>query len=145
MRTSRPRGFSLVETLVVLAIVSIALLSITVQTDSSAARQLDAEKKRVGLLIHALSERASILARPHRAVFSRSHLTFYELSPSGWRQIKQSPFEFRHFPNGIFLASSEETTEIDIDAFGAIVPSQMVLRLNHLQVTLSIDALGRWR
>lgn len=143
--TSRPQGFSLIEVLVVLAIVSIALLSVTLQTDSAPFRNLESEKKRLGILVHALSERASILGRTHKVVFGGAEVSFFEFGPLGWRKLDQPPFESRSLSHGVFTRHQGESLEMVIDGFGANDPTEVVLGLDSLRTTISFDAFGRWR
>jgi prepilin-type N-terminal cleavage/methylation domain-containing protein len=76
-QTSPPRGFSLVELLVALAVVAIMLGSVALAVRQPASRALSTEFTRFEEILQVSADRAASLGREHRML----------LGPTGYRVV----------------------------------------------------------
>lgn len=143
MRTLHPRGFSLIEILVVLAIVSIALTTVSLSLFRPASKTFDVELQRLERIIELTSERAILLGREHRLVMASGGYRIEERFLGSWRPISVSPFQARPWSEGLRLGASQ--IDIPISASGAVTESEVVLSFDNQSRRLQIDAVGKFQ
>lgn len=143
MRTLHPRGFSLIEILVVLAIVSIALTTASLSLFRPASKNLDVELQRLERIIQLTSERAVLLGREHRMVMTQEGYRVEERFSGSWQPLSANPFQARPWPEGLRLDASQ--IDIPITAAGAVAESEVALSLGDQSRRLQIDAIGKFQ
>lgn len=141
MRTFLPKGFSLVELLVVLAIVGIMLASISLSTGQSQLRQLETERKRLALLIQATAERSVTLGVDHTILVSSQGLRFFEHRDGRLQELAVAPLQFRPWPDGMSV-QIEGSPELQARATGLFSPTVIHLELAGLRTRAAFNALG---
>lgn len=141
MRTSHPRGFSLIEVLVVLAIISIALTAVSLSLTRPANKSFELELQRFERITLAASERAMMLGRAHRLVMDSQGYQVDEYFMGQWRQVPVSPFERRRWPEPI--SAKESRTEILISPSGPVAEREFSLLSGSREQRLRIDVMGR--
>ena len=143
MRTLHPRGFSLIEILVVLAIVSIALTTVSLSLFRPASKTFDIELQRLERIIQLTSERAVLLGREHRMVMASEGYRVEERFAGSWRPLSATPFQARSWPEGLRLSAIK--IDIPISAAGAVAESEVALSFGDQSRRLQIDAIGKFQ
>lgn len=96
------RGFTLVETLIVLVVIGVALAAVGLGFAGATGRDAEREVERIHLLLQKIAEKAQISGRPHA----------FELLPGGYRTLvadasgqwvadRHSEFGERILPEGL--------------------------------------------
>lgn len=143
MRTLHPRGFSLIEILVVLAIVSIALTTVSLSLFRPASKAFDTELQRLERIIQLTSERAVLLGREHRMVMASGGYRVEERFAGSWRVLSTAPFQARLWPEGLRLSALQ--IDVPISASGAVAESEIALSFGDQSHRLQIDAIGKFQ
>lgn len=141
MQTSAPRGFSLIEVLVVLAIAGILLTGVTISLRQTDTRQLDQELQRLGSIVSLTAERASVTGRDHRLQITESGYRIEQFADLEWTVVTASPFGARQWPRAFQTEPSNAL--VQISAQGLVTPFTFQLSLGSERRQLSLDALGR--
>ncbi|MFO7607366.1 MAG: type II secretion system minor pseudopilin GspH [Desulfurivibrionaceae bacterium] len=105
--SARPRfsgtaGFSLIEVMVVLVIISI-LISLATLTFDSEQEKLADEANRLNALMKIASEEAIMNSREHRVVFTAEGYLFEKLVDGEWRGFDDGLFRPRKLPEDFNL------------------------------------------
>lgn len=141
MRTSHPKGFSLIEVLVVLAIVSIALTAVSLSLSRPAGKAFELEVQRLERISLAASERASMLGRAHRLAIDSHGYQVEERFSGQWRQVPLSPFERRHWPEPI--GTRQSRIEIMVSPSGVVGEREFSLLFGGQEQRFRIDLMGK--
>lgn len=142
MQTSPPKGFSLIELLVVLAIVAVVLVSVSLGPGQSHQRQLETEKKKLALLIQATTQRSATLGIDHTIMISEHGLRFFEHREGQLRELTSTPFQFRSWPSGLSVRVEGNTT-LQAQSIGLFSPAVIHLELAGLHTQAAFNALGQ--
>lgn len=107
------RGFTLLEIMVVLVIISIILTFATLSGDTG-ARQLENEARRLAALLNIASEETIMNSREYRVVFGANGYSFYQFAGAGrWDLIEDDLLRPREFPEGYSLILTLEGEKIE--------------------------------
>ncbi len=138
MRVSRPRGFTMIEVLVVMVIVAVAAVSVTLALRDSHQTQLEREAERLAALLESARAEARVSGVPVR-----------------WRPVSDVSghgFRFEGLPEKIQLPQRWLGDEVQVEIEGApslllgpepLIPAQALrLRLGVYSVRISSDGLA---
>lgn len=142
MPTSPPKGFSLIEVLVTLAIVAIALsglMSITFQR--SHEQILKMEFDRLEQLLKVTTERAVLLGREHRVVMNAIGYHADERFQGQWRTLDTQPFKQYRWSQSARPAAIEQ--ELRIAATGDVSEKEVIFVAADRTLAVRISALGQ--
>jgi general secretion pathway protein H len=114
-RIARPRGLSLIELLVAIAILA-ALYGAAVVAIGSAAgpRVLEREGLRFAALVSTACERAQISGRDYGVHVSRAGYAFSIALADGWRLETTGDLRPRELANGLVLELEREGTQAEL-------------------------------
>lgn len=143
MRTFPPKGFSLIEVLVALAILAVVLSTVSLAVGSADGRAIKLEEQRFSKLLLALVDRAATLSREHRIQLRQHGYQVYELHRGQWRLLESAPFSPRQLPVGMQTISA--TSMIDIESLGVVVPGSLAFSQGSMESTVSWNLLGQTR
>ncbi|MEO3711848.1 GspH/FimT family pseudopilin [Roseateles flavus] len=136
MRTSRQRGFTMIEILVVMLIVAIASVSVTLALRDSSQTQVEREAERLAALLESARAEARVAGLPVR-----------------WRPVEDasgSGFRFEGLPERIQLPRQWLGEDMHAEIEGAqslllgpepLIPAQ-ALRLRHGNYSVRISSDG---
>lgn len=141
MRTSHPRGFSLIEVLVVLAIISIALTTVSLSLSRPAKKTLELELQRFGQISLLTSERAIMLGREHRLVMDPQGYQVEERFADQWRRVAASPYEQRPWPQAISI--KEPRIEVIVSSSGVVSEREFSVFFSDREYRFRIDVMGK--
>ncbi len=115
-RFSRTGGFTLLEILVVIVIISIVISFASMSFDS-APEKLDHEAKRLTALMKLVSEEAIMNSREYRVVFTADSYAFAKLAGGEWREIADGVFRSRELPGefSLDLTLGNEPVKLGVD------------------------------
>lgn len=139
--TSLPRGFSLVELLVALAVVAVLLVSVVWAVKQPASRALANELARFEQILQAGSDRAASLGREHRLVLTDSGYQLEERLLGEWKRIEVSPLHPRDWPSGWRAKAAPQ--QVLISPQGLVSPVQLLLSAGSQTQSMAWDAMGR--
>ncbi len=153
MRVRRTAGFSLVETLVVVAIVGVLALAATLALSGAGGeRQLDEASHRFAGLVAFACERAELTGRDIGTVLTRDGYRFDGLDGDAWRALAgASELRARQWPDGSIvtlardgrpagLATREDARpQIICRASGAMTPFVLTLALPSVAARYRVD------
>jgi general secretion pathway protein H len=135
-RFLRTGGFSLLEVLVVLVIISIIIsfASISFDTDQEKLAQ---EGKRLTALMKLASEEAIMNSREYRVVFTLSSYAFAKLGNDEWREFADGVFRPRELPGGFSfdISLGNEQIKLDVDTGDETKNRAAILFLSSGEVT----------
>jgi len=138
--TSPPRGFSLIETLVVLAMLGIVMATASLSFVQSGKKGLEAHASQLQLLAAAVSDRAVLLNRPHRLVVDRQGVWVEERLRGQWRDGLPPPFQFRPWTDHVGLAS--EPVVLGFSRAGQTGGAELTLSRGVDRASVQLDALS---
>jgi prepilin-type N-terminal cleavage/methylation domain-containing protein len=137
--TSPPKGFSLIETLVVLAMVGIVMAAASLSFVQSGRKGLEAHASRLQMLAAAVSDRAVLLNRPHRLVVDRQGIWVEERLRGQWRDGLPPPFQFRPWTDHVGLAS--EPLILGFSRTGQTTGAEFTLSRGADRASVRVDVL----
>jgi general secretion pathway protein H len=110
------RGFTLLEILVVIVIISIVLSFATMSFDTE-PEKLDHEGKRLVALMKLASEEAIMNSREYRVVFTVDSYAFAKLGGGEWRELGDGVFRPRELPGefSLDLTLGNEPVKLAVD------------------------------
>lgn len=107
-------GFTLIEVLVVLVIISIVISFATITFDSE-QEKLSEEGNRLTALMKLASEEAIMNAREYRVVFSSRGYVFEKLADRQWQKFEEGLFRLRKLPEDFSFDITLANKTIDLD------------------------------
>jgi type II secretion system protein H len=139
--TSPPKGFSLLETLVVVAILGLVMAMAGLSLFQAADRKLQSQVDRLQAVLQTVSDRAAIMQRDHRLILSKEGFWIEEQRRGQWLQQTAFPMQYRSWETG--LSFQGETAVVRIDRTGLIEPSQLDFEQRGHSVILLVDPFAR--
>ncbi|WP_018608758.1 prepilin-type N-terminal cleavage/methylation domain-containing protein [Uliginosibacterium gangwonense] len=121
-RSTRQRGFSLIEVLVVLVIVSVFIGLTTMSVDGMQSRRSEEELERVRRLLEMAGDYAETRGTQLAVDFLPNGYRFSELQTDGeWHLLfPPSPFAERSWPSGVSV------TRVEVDGVEAQSPMRII-------------------
>ena len=140
LQTSPPRGFSLLEVLIVLAVVSILLATTMLSFRQVESRKLYEEAERLSLLVSAVSDRAAMTSRRHRLSVSLTEVRVESHSRGEWVVLDDHFYRQRPWGSGV---RPEAEMSWVFDEMGRVSPERSLSLIRAQDsLRLSINALG---
>lgn len=134
---SPPRGFSLLETLVVIAIVGFLMAVAGLSLFQAGERKFKAEGDRIAAVLLAVSDRAAIMQRDHRLIFDRDGLRVEEQRRGRW--VRQNAFPLQPRQWNTELQYLGEPIVVRVDRTGLVQPESIPMVLSSQTVMLVIN------
>ena len=139
-----PRGFTLVELMVVLAVLALAATVVILTIPGSNARVAE-EADRLAVRIAALRDLAIVEGRPMALVVSPSGYAFERREAGGWMALPGKGFDQHDWPSGVRLTEPGNNAPVRI-AFDTIgmTSARTALAIGDGEVTarLTVSATG---
>ena len=142
MRTSPPRGFSLLEVLTVLAIAGIVLTSVSLSLGQSQLRQLEMEKKKLALLIEATTNRSATLGVDHTIIVSEQGMRFFEHRDGQLKELAAPPFQSRAWPKGVSVRV-EGSPRLEARSIGLFSPTVIHFESAGFSTRAAFNTMGQ--
>ena len=135
------RGFSLLEILVVVAIIAMLSGLVVIAAVPSEAAQADKEARRLAALVEAATAEARASGQPIAWTAERTGYAFWQRSEEGeWQRFpSESPYRTRTFSGAIAIDGAAVT----LMPYGLQPPFEAVIRASGTQIILRSGALGR--
>lgn len=145
----RVRGFSLIELLVVVAIVGVLALAVTLSIGGSAQRQLLREAERFQALVGQACEQAELSGREIGIVVGAGGYSFRILGGNEWQAVPDDgPLRTRPWIDGLRANLSSEGRHVDFLATGDAAPQLVCFSSGELTpfvLTLELGDAPRYR
>jgi prepilin-type N-terminal cleavage/methylation domain-containing protein len=138
---SPPRGFSLLETLVVIAILGLLMAVAGLSLFQVGERKFKAEVDRVSAVVVAVSDRAAITQRDHRLIFDLDGLRVEEQRRGQWLQQSAFPMQPRQWNSELYYRGEPEV--VRIDRTGLVQTARLPMVLARQNVVLVINAAAQ--
>lgn len=139
---ARPNGFTLVELLVVLVIVSLAAATVML-TIPRGRDDLELEARRLAARIAFARDEATVTGRPMALRPTADGYAFEVRDGSRWRTLGEPPFRPVSWRDGAVLSIEERGVErITFDGGGWTEPVTLSLRRGLERRDIEIDAAG---
>jgi general secretion pathway protein H len=147
-----PRGFTLLELLVVLVIVGITLGAVSFNALPSERQVLQNDAQRIALLLQLARDEAIVRNRPIAFEAESDRYRFLLFEDNKWRTLQKDDMfrerEFKRSPVNFTLspASAAQTTPLRI-IFGREpvgIPFVMTLAVGDAQVAIRADGIGHF-
>lgn len=138
--TYRPRGFSLIEVLVVLAIISIALTGITLSYVQAESRKIDEQASQLAAILQTVSDRASLTNRRHRVQLTAEGFLIEEYFRGQWRGGLAEPLQARPWRDDVSFTGSPTT--LIAESTGLFSEGTFWLRIGQRESRLATNAFG---
>lgn len=145
----RARGFSLIELLVVVAIVGVLALAVTLSIGGSAQRQLLREAERFQALVGQACEQAELSGREIGVVVGAGGYSFRILGGNEWQAVPDDgPLRTRPWIDGLRANLSSEGRHVDFLSTGDAAPQLVCFSSGELTpfvLTLELGDAPRYR
>ena len=138
---SPPRGFSLLETLVVIAILGLLMAVAGLSLFQVGERKFKAEVDRVSAVVVAVSDRAAITQRDHRLIFDLDGFRVEEQRRGQWLQQNAFPMQPRQWNSELHYRGDPEV--VRIDRTGLVQAARLPMVLARQNVVLVINATAQ--
>ena len=139
--TSPPKGFSLLETLVVVAILGLVMALAGLSLFQAADRKLQFQVDRLQAVLQTVSDRAALMQRDHRVVMNDEGFWVEERRRGDWLQQLAFPMQFRSWEAGLVFQG--ETAAIRVDRTGLVEPVKLDFKLANRSVRLVVDPFAK--
>jgi general secretion pathway protein H len=116
-RSLATAGFTLIEVLVVIVIISIIISLATITFDSE-QQELANEGERLSALMKLASEEAIMNSRELRVIFTSNSYTFDKLVDREWRQFEEGLFRSRNLPEDFSFDMSIGNQAVNLETGG---------------------------
>lgn len=137
------RGFSLIEILVVVAIVGVLALTLTLAVGGSTSRQLDRAAERFAALLGQACEQAQLTGREIGVVFDVEGYAFVRLDGQSWRSFGASgELRARRWPVSLRPALERDGLVLDFSVTAARAPQLVCFSSGELTPFALTLALG---
>ena len=140
-RTSPPRGFSLLETLVVVAVLGLVMALAGLSLFQAADRKLQTQVDRIQAVLNAVSDRAAVMQRAHRLVISAEGFWVEERRRGEWLQQLTFPMQFRSWESGLVFEG--EPAYIRVDRTGLVEPSRINFKKADRSIVITVDPFAK--
>ena len=140
---SPPRGFSLLETLVVIAILGLMMAVAGLSLFQVGERKFKAEADRIAAIVVAVSDRAAITQRDHRIIFDRDGLRIEEQRRGQWLHQTVFPMQPRQWNTE--LSYQGEPVVVRVNRTGLVQAVRLPMVLVSQAVVLVIDPAAQAR
>lgn len=138
----RPRGVTLVELLVVLAILGAAVSAVVIALPDPRG-SLTAEAERLAARLSAARDAAILSRRSVALRLDPQGYGFERREPAGWAALPGRAFEARDWPAGTMIELAPPgQTRIRFDATGLATPATIQLVRDGVAVAVTVDAAG---
>lgn len=138
----REAGFTLVELMVVMAIVGLAVAGVTLALPNDHDR-LRHEAEALAARLVAARDLAVIGNGEVRVRIAEAGYRFERRARSGWQPANGRALAPRTLPAGVTLAAdSGGAPTLAFDATGLAAPARLVLRRGEAQAEITVDAAG---
>jgi prepilin-type N-terminal cleavage/methylation domain-containing protein len=141
--TSPPKGFSLLETLVVVAILGLLMAVAGLSLFQVGERKFRTEGDRIAAVVVAVSDRAAIMQRDHRLIFDRNGFRIEEQRRGQWIQQAAFPMQPRQWNAELYYQG--EPVVVRVDRTGLVQPVRLPMVLVGQAVVLVIDPAAQAR
>lgn len=139
-QTSRPGGYSLLEILLVLAIIGIVLAGVAVSYVQADNRRIEDQAARLRVLLAQVSDRAALSNRRHRLIMSAEEIQIQEFVDARWRNVFLHQARTEKWVEGVRLQNP--SLQIFIDSSGLISAQEVHLRYQQIDRRLMISPFG---
>lgn len=140
---SPPRGFSLIELIVVVVIVAVLALAVTLSIGGGAERQLSREAERFEALVGQACAQAELSGREIGIVVDRGGYSFQLLTADGWHDFPlEGPLRARQWVDGLGAELSRAGRRVDLVASADAAPQLVCFSSGELTPFALTLALG---
>ena len=147
--SKRVRGFTLLELLVVMVVISIATSLVIIQGTPGDSHYLTAQARKLSQLLRIAQQQALLKSQEIRFFVTDNDYHFEHLTGSRWEPVQDEPLlrarPWDTKPLSVRLYNSgEETTFLSIQPTLGLINQQIQLQKNHTQITISSRASGQF-
>jgi general secretion pathway protein H len=143
------RGFTLIEILIVVAIIGIAGSVIVLSGRSGPKRVLEAEADRLLQILSVARDEAEVTGQPLALSFSPQGYSFQRRERNGrWQPVADDLLRARQWPVAVTSVRLEPDTlgnQLRFEPGGRALPFSLRIDALEQQVGIAGDALGRYR
>lgn len=142
------RGFTLIEVLIVVAIVGVVGSIIALSSRSAPSRLLEAEADRLIQLLSMARDEAELSGQPLALTFSTEGYVFQKRDRRGrWHPFSDDLLRPRQWPfqvAGLRLEPGSPGNKLYFEPAGRMLPFTLSIETAEQRVAISGDALGRY-
>ncbi len=148
------RGFTLLETLVVVALIAIIAGSVVLSAGAGTARELETHAQRLRVVAELVCDKATIEAGFFGLGFAQRAYSGFRFGNNGWEPVRESgPLVAHALPEGYSLRRGEAPLERDLPGepqwicspAGDSAPLDVIVASADGEWRIGIDEQGRWQ
>lgn len=145
-----PHGFTLLELLVVVVVLSIATALIVVKGTPSDKSHLQAEAQKLAQLLRIAQQHAKLTSKDIRFVSTPEGYRFEELSNDQWVSVQKEPLlqprNWEHAPFSIHIKQAEvDSNALVLESQQGLAQQSIMLQRNQTQVRIERSNGGPFR